>query len=290
MQEVAWVISLCQVICGVVILGWIHGGLKFRWPLLAERWLEARRFSWANLSVFLGVNVFVLLPGAAGYLFFCAALAVDHFSDGFLALRPGGLTVEVRKYVRDDGSTIQLIPMSHVAEADFYQQLSQSFPTNATVLMEGVTDDQNLLTNRISYKRMATSLGLAEQTEEFQPARGKWVHADVDVEQFTTNTIGLLNLAMLIHTKGLDLETAVKVLQYEPPPDSEEELLEDLLRKRNRHLLEQIHARLSEPANIIVPWGAAHMPEIAREIQKSGFRLDETREYVVIRFRRDRGD
>ena len=27
------------------------------------------------------------------------------------------------------------------------------------------------------------------------------------------------------------------------------------------------------------------MPEIAREIQKSGFRVDETRNYVAIRFR-----
>jgi hypothetical protein len=33
-----------------------------------------------------------------------------------------------------------------------------------------------------------------------------------------------------------------------------------------------------------VPWGAAHMPGIAREILKSGFHLAETREYVVIRF------
>jgi hypothetical protein len=41
---------------------------------------------------------------------------------------------------------------------------------------------------------------------------------------------------------------------------------------------------LPQSDNIIVPWGAAHMPGLAKEIQKSGFRLDETREYVVIRF------
>jgi len=35
----------------------------------------------------------------------------------------------------------------------------------------------------------------------------------------------------------------------------------------------------------MVPWGAAHMPGIAREIIKSGFHLAETREYMVIRFR-----
>ena len=34
-----------------------------------------------------------------------------------------------------------------------------------------------------------------------------------------------------------------------------------------------------------MPWGVAHMPGIAKEIQKAGFRLEETKEYVVIRFR-----
>jgi hypothetical protein len=47
----------------------------------------------------------------------------------------------------------------------------------------------------------------------------------------------------------------------------------------------EIQTRLLHWENIIVPWGAAHMPEIAREIQKAGFRLHEHREYVAIRFR-----
>jgi hypothetical protein len=41
---------------------------------------------------------------------------------------------------------------------------------------------------------------------------------------------------------------------------------------------------LPESRHIIIPWGAAHMPEIAREIEKSGFRPGATREYHAIRF------
>jgi hypothetical protein len=149
--------------------------------------------------------------------------------------------------------------------------------------MEGVTDNRNLLTNKIAYKRMATSLGVAEQQNDFQP-RGKLVHADVDVEQFNTNTIDCLNLVMLIHSKGVNAETVLQLMQFSPP-HFEEQLFDDLLGKRNRRLLEEIHARLSQSQNLIVPWGAAHMPQIAREIQKSGFRMDETQEYVAIRFR-----
>jgi hypothetical protein len=285
LQPISWVISFCQLIFGLGILYWVQGGLKLRWPLVAESRLKSRGFSWLNLSGFLALNLFVVLPAVAVYLAVCAALAVGHFSEGFLALRPGGFTVQVRKYIRDDGKTIQLVPMAHIGEADFYQKLSQSFPTNAVVLMEGVTDDSNLLTNRITYKRMATSLGLTEQHEAFHPAQAKLVMADVDVEQFTPNTIGFLNLVMFIHAKGLNVENALKVLQFSPPPHFEEQLFDDLLRKRNRHLLDELQARLAQPEQIIVPWGVAHMPGIAEAIQASGFRLDGTHEYIVIRFR-----
>jgi len=284
-EQVVWVISLCQVVFGLGILFWVQGGFRLRWPLLSERWLGSRRFGWLNLAGFVVVNVCVALPVVIAYLAVCAAVAVGHFSEGFLALRPTGFTVQVRKYVRNDGKTIQLVPMAHIGEADFYRKLSQSFPTNAVILMEGVTDERNLLTNRITYKRMATSLGLTEQHEEFHPVRSKLVMADVDVEQFTTNTIGFLNLVMLIHGKGLNVETVLMALQYSPPPHFEEQLFDDLLGKRNQHLMGEIRARLSDSEQIIVPWGVAHMPGIAAEIQASGFRLDETRDYTVIRFR-----
>lgn len=282
--QVAWVISFVQVIVGLVILYGVQGGLKFRWPLVAEPQLAARRFSWRNLSVFLLVNLFGLLPAIIIYLVLCATLAINHFSEGFLALRPGGLAVQVRKYIHDDGKTIQLFPMSHIGEPDFYRKLAQSFPTNSIILMEGVTDRRNLLTNELTYKRMAASLGVAEQAEEFNPTRGELVWADVDVGQFTTNTIGFLNLVMLVHSKGVSTETALKLVRYSPPPHFEEQLLEDLLRKRNRRLLEELQARLPQTEHIIVPWGVAHMPGIAEAIGKSGFRLAETREYVAIRF------
>jgi len=132
---------------------------------------------------------------------------------------------------------------------------------------------------------MATKLGLAEQVKEFKPDRGEMVRADIDVDQFATNTIDFLNLVTLIQAKGLNDENLQKLIRYSPSPTFQEQLLNDLLRKRNRHLLEQINARLPQSDNLIVPWGAAHMPEIAGAIQKGGFRLAQTREYVAIRFR-----
>jgi hypothetical protein len=284
LHHIALGISLCQVLLGLAILWRVQGGLKFRWLPVAESRLNARSFSWLNLCAFLLVNVFILLPATLVYLAVSAAVAVNHFSEGFVALRPGGLTVQVRDYVRSDGKTVRLIPMSHIGESAFYRALSQSFPTNATVLLEGVTDDRNLLTNKITYKRAAASLGLTEQVQEFQPGRGEFVHADVDVGEFTPNTLGFLNIVMLIHARGVTPETVLQLLQYSPPPEIERQLLDDLLRKRNHHLLKEIHARLPEAETILVPWGAAHMPELGRELRKAGFRVDQTQDYTVIGF------
>ena len=283
-QQFAWGISAGQMILGLLILCWSQGRVKFHWPLVSVGQIGIRYFSWWNLSAFLLINIFVVVPAVIIYLFCCASTAVDHFSDGFMALRPDGFTVQVRKYLRADGKTIELFPMSHIADANFYQQVSQTFPTNSIILMEGVTDNENLLTNKLSYKRMAKSLGLTEQKQEFNPTNGEIVPADVDVDQFSTNTIALLNLVTLVHSKGLDSRTLLQLMQYAPAPGFEEQLFDDLLAKRNQHLLGEIHSHLEQSDNIMVPWGAAHMPGIAKEIQKAGFRLDETHEYQVIRF------
>ena len=151
-----------------------------------------------------------------------------------------------------------------------------------------MTDDKSLLTNRISYKRMATSLGLSQQQKEFKPSPVQMVPADIDVDQFAPSTIGFLNLVMLIHTRGLTAQNLLLLMQSSGSIETEEQVFRDILGKRNHHLLQEIRDHLSESDQLVVPWGAAHMPEIAREIQKSGFHLESSREYVAIRFGRGR--
>jgi hypothetical protein len=284
MQIVIWAISVFQVFCALAILGMVQDGFKFRMPLVPEERLNPGGFSWLNLGGFVLVNGVVLLPAVGAYLFFCATLAVGHYSEGFVALHPGGLSVQVRKYVRNDGKSVHLYPMAHVADRNFYQTISQSFPTNSIVLMEGVTDREHLLTNHITYTKMAVTLGLSEQQREFKPIEEQMERADVDVKEFTPNTIGFLNLVMRIHSKGLNAANLMELMSFSPSPGFEKELFDDLLRKRNRHLLDEMKKRLPETENIVVPWGAAHMPEIAHELQKDGFRLEESRDYSVIRF------
>lgn len=279
-----WLLSLCQVGLAVAVFPRLRGGWSLSWPLVAQERLQGRGFSWSNLSLFLLVNVLVVFPGALAYLGLCTALALGHFSEGFLTLHPSGLTVQSRKYVRWDGKTVQLVPMAHVGDPGFYRKVTSSFPTNALVLMEGVTDERHLLTNSIAYHRMAKSLHLAEQQTEFKPVRSQMVWADLDVAEFSSNTIGFLNLAMLLHSKGLNSDTLMKFAQFSPPPGFEEQLLEDVLHKRNRRLLQELQTQLPDSEHLVVPWGVAHMPQLAHDLQKLGFKLAETRDYQVIHF------
>lgn len=284
LQQIAVGASACQVIVGLGILHRSQGGFKLRWPLVPEHRLVNRRFNWRTLSAFALLNLFVLLPGVMGYFFLCTGLAVNHFTNGFMALHPGGFTVQARKYVRSDGRTIWLYPMAHIADADFYNAVSQSFPSNSTILTEGVTDEKNLLTNGISYDRLAGALGLVEQRKNFSPCSGEMVHADVDVDKFSPDTIACLNLVMLAHSRGLTPAILQQLLQYSPSPQTLKRVVDDLLTRRNQHLADEIQSHLPQSKNIIVPWGVAHMPGIARELESSGFNLDETKEYRVIRF------
>ena len=284
LPQITWMLSLGQVLLGLFLLYGSQGGLKCKWPILPMARLGDWRFSWGNLIGFALANACGLLPAVLFYIFLCAGGLVDHFTDGFMTLHPGGFTVQVRKYVRADGKTIQLFPMSHVAEAEFYRAISKTFPTNSLILMEGVTDENQLLKHKINYKRMANALGLAEQHEQFEPTRGEIVPADIDVNQFTTNTLDLLNLVILFHTGGMDAKSIQKLVQFSSAPDFLNQLLNDLLQKRNEHLLGEIKNHLPDTEHIIVPWGVAHMPGIAAAIQKQGFHLEETKEYPVINF------
>jgi hypothetical protein len=245
--------------------------------------LGGRNFSWVNLVGFTGANVFGLLPAMIVYVVFCSALAVEHFTNGFTRVRPAGLTMQTRTYIRDDGRKIELVPMSHVADLNFYHHVSSSFPDDATILLEGVTDKRNLITNNITYKRMAKSIGAVEQHEAFKP-RGELVAADVDVGVFSPETISFLNVVMRIHSKGLTAQNLIPLLEFPQSAHFQEQLLDDLLLKRNEHLLGEIHSHLADTNEIIVPWGAAHMPGIEAGIRKEGFRLADTKDYVAIGF------
>jgi hypothetical protein len=279
---VMWGFSLCHVLVAVFLLCRLQGGLKWRWPLFPLARFTDRRFHWGNLLGVLLAGLLVLLPALATYAGYSLALAVNHLSDGFISLRPSGLVMQVRKYVRDDGKSVLLVPMSHVGEPEFYHHLSESFPEDSTILMEGVTDRRNLIKRKVGYNSMAKSLGVVEQQVAFKP-KGERVSADMDLSDLSPATVDLVDKAMLFHSQGMTAKT-LPILMEPMPAGLEKELMENLLDKRNDHLLRVLGERLAGRDHFIIPWGAAHMPGIARGIEKLGFRKVESHDRVAIRF------
>jgi hypothetical protein len=279
---IGWAVSLAHVLLGMALIRRHRRGAKVSWPLIDDTQLAGQGFRWLHFGAVTGTGALVVLPALVGGVLVSATLAVDHFSDGFVALKPSGVSMQVRTYVRDDGRSVLLVPMSHVGEADFYQNLAASFPEDAVVLMEGVSDERKLLTPARGYSKMAEAIGVVEQQQAFKP-KGKLVAADVDMGEFSPATIELLKNAMLIHSKGITEET-LPLLMKPTPKGLEKQLMEDILTKRNQHVVRVLHDHLPHTEHIVVPWGAAHMPGIAREIEKSGFRLGETKDFLAIRF------
>jgi hypothetical protein len=74
MQQIFWLLSLCQASFGLGVFWWLRRKSDARWPLVPEEILGPRKFSLLNLAGFLLVNVFVLLPGVGAFLFFCASV------------------------------------------------------------------------------------------------------------------------------------------------------------------------------------------------------------------------
>lgn len=271
---ILWLISLIQCVAGGVV--W------WKMRRAGDAFLSERMFSWRHTVGFVIVNLGIALPLCLVYLVACASLAASHFTDGFVKLRMEGLVLQEREYTRSDGKTVVLAPMAHVADAGFYHQLGASFPDAGVVLMEGVSDEEGLLSTKPGYGKMSEGLGLSEQQKEFKP-RGETVAADVDVREFSKSSIDMLKKVLLIHSEGVTPRT-LPILQEPTTPTMRDELFADLLEKRNQHLLVVLREHLPKSDHLVVPWGAAHMPGIAEGVLAEGFTLSRRKDHVAVRF------
>jgi hypothetical protein len=283
-QLAAWLISLAEVVLALWILRRAQGRLALRWPLVPEAQLGEKTFGWANLVGFVFGNVFVLAPAVLVYLAVCGSLAVDHFTEGFLHLQTDGLVARARTYVRGDGKTIILMPMMHLAEPDFYAQVVKAYPPHAVILTEGVTDNHHLLEARLDYSNAATALGLTSQNQQCMCGVEGARPADVDVAVFSKQTIAILNLVARLYANGPDAGVFTQLSQAFQDPHFPDQLIGDILIKRNEHLMGEIQTELPHSNIIVVPWGAVPMPWISGEIEQAGFHVSSTQEFKILNF------
>jgi hypothetical protein len=291
------VLGLVQAALALPALRWIRrrsGGTAW---LFRERFLPPARprRRWAVALVVVAVPLALVL-GLAG----CAVLVAERATGGFVGFGTGGVSFDERRYRRGDREVV-LVGMSHVGRKGVYEALlRQDDRTPTVVLAEGVTDANGLLPGTRHLEPLAADLGLDLQpnVEEMMGAApdtpagaGDAIeieHADVDVSAFRPSTLELLRLAFRLAAEPADAEARAELEALLGRPDAAEAyrgFLDDVLEKRNAHVLERIDAALERRPRAVVPWGALHLAGIEAGLFERGFVLasSEPRSFLPYR-------
>lgn len=239
------------------------------------------RFIIAPLSAFCLLCIQLLIP------LFSVPLILISGTGGFLGLKGGNVTSIERVYEKN-GKTLHLIPMVHIGDEEFYKELSKVDGKVKTLyLLEGVSDRNKLLKN-LDYSAFAKGAGLDLQKEHFNPEVPAEFKdnisikmADIDVNQFKPETRDFLKKVF----EQMNKKSFFEVMYMSSDKFSAKEsaaLIVDLVQKRNAKVLSELKANENNFQKIFIPWGAAHMPEIERDILKDGYKPVSEKERIVI--------
>jgi len=253
---------------------------------------------YAAISLVIVPVVFVLLTLASANAY------ADKATSGFIRIAPGGLYMSERIY-KKGLKTIRLTSMIHVGDKKFYDDLAGSiFAGKTIILAEGVTDDKQLLKNKFGYSKMAGFLGLSsqekmrlkgrlveaadEEADTKDSAGADILRADIDISDFGKETILFLNTVGRYINEGTSLADTFIALnkwaEVELTPEMNKIIMDDILHKRSKVLINHLDKAMANYETIVVPWGALHMAEIEESVIKRGFVLQEKKYRLSIDF------
>ena len=293
--EYALIGSALQVVLAATAFLVVRRRTGGRW-LLGEAELAGRGFRFLNTLGFAAASVLLGVPFLFIQLLASAVTAIEARTEGFIDFDRDGVSMTERVYTKDDRK-IHLVGMMHIGAGDAYRDLYATFERESTVLLqEGVTDRDGRLTAGLDYEPLARALGLDVQLDpqevlghDDDPDAENWphiVHADVDLAEFSQESIDFLDATAAMFTSA-DVSVAFAEFQeFLDGSDSEtwQRIEEDVIRKRNRVLIQALDESLETYERIIVPWGALHLPEVEAEVLARGFRPGATRQHLLFRY------
>jgi hypothetical protein len=269
-----------QFVLGAGAFLWLRRRSGFdAWTKTAAR----PAFSLGHTLRFAALALLVLAPLGAAYLLVWLATWTQAASNGYVSFDLYGVSVDDRRFVRGDRE-IRLVGMMHIGEEDAYGDLVRSFMRDSTiVLAEGVSDQEGVLEDDLTYQPAAQALGLSSQDDlenylaESAPdgEAPEWPvvrHADLDASEFSPKTIEFLEWAAELWSSD-GVFAALLRIRERPAHDPEwlRVVWRDIFELRNRHLLAEIDAALEDYERVVVAWGALHLPAIEQAVAQDGF-------------------
>ncbi len=296
-------LSAIQLLIAAGLIGWAWrsdgagGGPGFVDPALHREGFTLRR-----LLVLGGINILLAPLLAAAALVSGALLSLEKATAGYVRIRPSGLYITQSSFLKQ-AHTVALDGMIHVADSAFYDDLKWGVAGARTlVLLEGVTDQDKLLSAGLGMEKLAEFFGLKTQMETGQYSRtinqlmakesaGDLAadgtitlddsvdvrRADVDVNTFRPQTINYLKAAALLFqsTRSGRMEDFLKIMEDKKDVLQNEQIakdaMQDILVNRNTHLIGQIEQGLSTHERIVIPWGAMHLAGIEEYLRSKGY-------------------
>lgn len=251
--------------------------------LFDEAWFAGRLFSFPYFVAYGVLTSGLLLVSVVVLMISATTSGLERMTNGFVRFDSEGVSIADRIY-DDYGRRIRLVGMMHIGEEEAYRVLFRDLgrETSSTiVLTEGVSDSEGALEAGLSYAPLAEFLGVEQQRaiedyveweDDTDRSGPVFLNADVDVSEFQPRTIAWLASVSAIYAGGDVLARFLEVYrEMQNDPETAAIITEDIISRRNERVISQIEESRSAYSNIVVPWGALHLPGIELAVEKMGF-------------------
>ncbi|MEM6708652.1 MAG: DUF1963 domain-containing protein [Pseudomonadota bacterium] len=236
------------------------------------------------------------------YLPFYLITQVGQLSAGYLGFSWQGIYVRDVEFSDSDGRLLRLVATMHVGEPVFYEAMLESFEQPRTLILEeGVRDRSRLLGLETRGRRRLQRYAPLSMQPSMTEVRGahpissvaertEWVNvlnADVDLADLSDATrrwaIESSRVLEAVRQGKADL---LQLLVDDATAPLTQEVYASLLFQRNEHLIRVLASAQDAFQQIVIPWGALHMPDLARRVSEMGWEpTGRQRRHELIRWR-----
>jgi hypothetical protein len=266
----------------------------------------------AFVSAVIATPVAVLVLASFAY-----ASGIERVTEGYLQFGLTALRTKETILMKGDQKAF-LIATMHLGEPSFYKSMRDAMTDDSLVLEEGVTDREGKLATGLSYSGLARALGLSSQGKieswdkdkgdvamreakvepkssgPAKPSASKTapapkldiVRADIDISDFRPSTIAFLGEVAKLYASRSTEEAVARIKALgTTAPEITTAVQDDILTKRNRHLIEVFDAEASGHKSVVIPWGALHMPGIRAALIERGYVVVGDEVHTVFHYR-----